>query len=145
MATAKAVSTIGTVLKYGTSADSLTKLCKIKSYPDLGGAPDQIESTDLEDTSQTFVPGVQSQDAMEFTANYNLEDFTKLKTTEGQEGYYQLEFGNDGADGVFSWQGQHYAYVNGGDVNAVREMTISITASTSIAIGEAATAAFVAK
>ena len=34
---AKAVSTIGTVLKYGASASNLAQLCKIKSYPDLGG------------------------------------------------------------------------------------------------------------
>ena len=34
---AKAYSTIYTVLKYGTSAEALTQLCKIKSYPDLGG------------------------------------------------------------------------------------------------------------
>lgn len=54
---AKAYSTIHTVLKFGTTSSSLTQLCKIKSYPDLGGAPDTIESTDLEDTSQTFVPG----------------------------------------------------------------------------------------
>lgn len=52
---AKAYSTIYTVLKFGTEASSLTQLCKIKSYPDLGGAPDTIETTDLEDTTQTFV------------------------------------------------------------------------------------------
>lgn len=33
----KAYSTINTVLKFGTEASSLTQLCKIKSYPDLGG------------------------------------------------------------------------------------------------------------
>ena len=45
----KAVSTIGTVLKAGTDKSSLAQLCKIKSYPDLGGAPEQLETTDLED------------------------------------------------------------------------------------------------
>lgn len=34
---AKAYSTINTVLKFGTTANALTQLCKIKSYPDLGG------------------------------------------------------------------------------------------------------------
>ena len=36
MANPKAYSTIGTVLKCGAATNSLTKLCKIKSYPDLG-------------------------------------------------------------------------------------------------------------
>lgn len=54
---AKAYSTIYTVLKFGTTSSSLAQLCVIKSYPDLGGAPETIESTDLEDTVQTFVAG----------------------------------------------------------------------------------------
>lgn len=58
MATPKAYSTINTVLKTSTtSSGTYTQLCKIKSYPDLGGTPEQIETTDLEDTFQTFVPG----------------------------------------------------------------------------------------
>lgn len=34
---AKAYSTINTVLSFGTTSSGTTKLCKIKSYPDLGG------------------------------------------------------------------------------------------------------------
>ena len=47
-----AMSTISTSLFRGGS-----KMCRIKSYPDLGGTPDLLETTDLEDTWQTFVPG----------------------------------------------------------------------------------------
>lgn len=129
---AKAYSTINTVLKFGTAASSLTQLCKIKSYPDLGGAPDTIEITDLEDTSQTFVAGVQSVDQMEFTANFTPEAYTALKTNEGVDGYFELDFGQNGSEGKFTWQGSYSAYVNGGDVNAVRECTIVVTPSTAI-------------
>lgn len=52
---AKAHNTIGTILKFGTTANSLTELCKIKTTPQLNGEREQIESTDLTDTSQTFV------------------------------------------------------------------------------------------
>lgn len=52
---AKAHNTIGTILKFGTTASSLTELCKIKSYPQLNGEREQIESTDLTDNAQTFV------------------------------------------------------------------------------------------
>ena len=129
---AKAYSTINTVLKFGTSASNLTQLCKIKSYPDLGGAPDTIETTDLEDTAQTFVPGVQSVDQMEFTANFTPEAYTSLKANEGTDGYFELDFGAEGSEGKFTWQGSYSAYVNGGDVNAVRECTIVVTPSTAI-------------
>lgn len=97
-------------------------------------APDTIETTDLEDDVQTFVPGVQSLDQMEFTANYTPEAYTSIVATERTDGYYKLEFGTSGDEGysAFTWQGQHVVYVNGGDVNAVREMTIVVTPSTKI-------------
>lgn len=135
MANPKAYSTIGTILKCGASAAALTQLCKIKSYPDLGGAPEQIETTDLEDTAQTFVPGVQSVDQMEFTCNYNPTDYAAVVSAIPASGsqYYQLEFGTDGADGKFQWQGTHSVRVSGGDVNSVREMVITCTPDTNIA------------
>lgn len=131
---AKAYSTIGTVLKYGAALNSLTKLCKIKSYPDLGGSPETIETTDLEDTFQTFVPGVQSMETMEFTCNYNPTDYAAVVSAIPASGeqYYQIEFGDSGAEGKFYWQGTHSVRINGGDVNAVREMTITIVPSSAI-------------
>jgi len=125
-------STINTVLKCGAAKSSLAKLCKIKSYPQVGGEPEQLETTDLEDTMQTFVPGVQSVESMQFTANYDKDTFTTVKASEGTEQYYQLEFGDSGADGFFSWKGQHSVFVNEGEVNGVREMTITVTPSTII-------------
>lgn len=130
--TAKAYSTINTVLKAGAAANSVSKLCKIKSYPDLGAAPDNLETTDLEDTQQTFVPGVKSMDQMEFTANYTPEDYNTVKTSAGTEQFYELDMGAEGAQGKFTWTGQHDVYVNGGDVNAVREMTIVVAPSSAI-------------
>lgn len=133
----KAVSTIGTVLEISTDGSSWTKLCNIKSYPQLGGAPDQLEITDLEDDSQTFIPGVQSVDAMEFTANYTLATYTAVKAKAGTPLKYRLKMGNNGADGVATWGGQHAVYINSGEVNSVREMTISVSPSTKISVGEA--------
>lgn len=128
----KAVSTINTVLKAGEAKASLAQLCKIKSYPDLGGSPEQIETTDLEDTMQTFVDGVQSVDTMEFTANYTKEVYEKVLESAGTEQKYQLEFGDAGADGIFSWTGTHSVRVSGGEVNGVREMVITCTPSSKI-------------
>lgn len=128
----KGISTINTVLKSGATAAALEQLAKIKSYPNLGGSPEQLETTDLEDIMQTFCTGVQSLDSMEFTCNYTKEAFAAVKATEGTEQYYALEMGQNGADGKFTWQGTHSVYVTSGDVNAVREMVITCSPSTVI-------------
>jgi len=126
------VNTIKTVLKYGTSVALATKLCPVKDYPDLGGSPEMIEITDLDDDTQRFLLGVQSIGAMEFTANYVEADFTTLTANSRVPGFYVLEFGNAGADGKFTWQGQHVAFVTGGSVNGAREMKIVIAPSTKV-------------
>ena len=136
-ATAKAVSTIGTVLEVSSDGTTWEKLCKIKSYPALGGAPEQLETTDLEDEAQTFIRGVQSMDSMDFTANYTLESYKAVKAKAMTDLHYRLKMGEDGKDGVATWDGQHSVYVNEGEVNGVREMTISVSASTKIELGEA--------
>lgn len=136
-ATAKAVSTIGTVLEVSSDGTTWEKLCKIKSYPALGGAPEQLETTDLEDEAQTFILGVQSMDSMDFTANYTLESYKAVKAKAITDLHYRLKMGENGKDGVATWDGQHSVYVNEGEVNGVREMTISVSASTKIELGEA--------
>ena len=55
-----------------------TKLIDIKEFPDLGGAPEMLETTTLSDKMQTYIPGIQSLDSLEFTANYTLEDYKAL-------------------------------------------------------------------
>lgn len=134
----KAVSTIGTILEVSENGTTWEKLCKIKSYPQLGGAPEQIEVTDLEDESQAFIPGVQAQDAMEFTANYTLESYTAVKAKAGKNLKYRVKMGKDGVDGVATWDGQHDVFINEGAVNGAREMTITVSPSTKISVGAAA-------
>ena len=134
---AKATSTINTVLEVSEDNSTWNKLCKIKSYPALGGSPEQIETTDLEDEVQTFIPGVQSMNAMEFKANYTLASYTAVKDKAMKNLHYRLKMGENGKDGVATWQGQHSVYINEGEVNGVREMTISVSPSTKIGIAEA--------
>lgn len=126
-------STINTILE--VSEDGTTKwekLTRIKSYPALGGAPEQLETTDMEDETQTYVPGVQALDAMDFKANYELESYLAVKAKANTELYYRVSMGKNGTDGVATWQGQHSVYINEGEVNGIREMTISVSPSTKI-------------
>lgn len=132
---AKAHNTIGTILKFGTSANSLTELCKIKTTPQLNGEREQIESTDLTDSAQTFVPGVQSVENMQFTANFTLEAYTSLKTNAMTQGYFELDFVSAGAKAT--WEGKYDVYVNETEVNGLIEMTISVYPSTEVTIAAA--------
>ena len=125
-----AISTYGVTLKWGTDSATVSKVIDIKNFPDLGGAPELIETTTLSDDAQTFISGIQSLSAFEFTANYTKADFEAVLADEGKELYYQLEFGNAGDEGIFEWQGEHTVWVTGADVNGVVEMVISVVPST---------------
>lgn len=76
---------------------------------------------------------------MQFTCNYDKEKFDAIKKTANTDQIYELDFGQDGKDGKFSWKGQHDVFVNEGAVNGAREMTLSILPSTEIYNKDAAT------
>jgi hypothetical protein len=129
----QAESTIGTFLYFGTTESALAKLLRIKDYPDLGGAPETIDTTDLECEDETSEPGVRSASAMEFTANFNMAVFNSVNEKSNTEGYYEIRFGDeDGTNGIFKWTGKHSIYPVGGSVNAAREMKVTITRSSKI-------------
>lgn len=117
------------------------KLIDIKDFPDLGGSPELLETTTLSDRMQTYIPGIQSLDALEFTANYTKADYTTLKALEGVENEYAVWFGGTesgdtvtptGSEGKFKFTGALSVYASGGGVNEVVGMTITIAPSTPI-------------
>ena len=127
------------------NSSTYEKLIDIKDFPDLGGSPEMLETTTLSDKMQTYIPGVQSLDALEFTANYTKEDFAKLKALEGQEKEFAVWFGGTeegnvltptGTDGKFQFKGQLSVYPVGGGVNEVVDMTVTIAPSTPISMSE---------
>ena len=140
-----AISTYKVFLMYKASASAdYTKLIDIKEFPDLGGEPEMLETTTLSDGMQTFIPGIQQLDSMTFTANYTKADYTTLKGLEGTEKNYAVWFGGTvsgttvtptGTDGKFEFNGQLSVYANGGGVNEVVDMTITIAPSTPITVG----------
>lgn len=125
------------------SGATYSKLVDIKDFPDLGGAPEMLETTTLSDKMQTYIPGIQSNDALEFTANYTQADFATLKALEGSSASYAVWFGGtesggvatpDGSNGKFEFDGELSVHVVGGGVNEVVDMTITIAPSTPITI-----------
>lgn len=129
-----AVSTIHTTLKFGATKDALDKMCPIISYPDLIGVPEKIDTTNMDNEQETGIPGVKKLDNNEFEAHYTKEEYSALAAKENTPGYFELEFGENGAQGIFEWQGEYTVSILGGGINEARKMKIVVTPSTDIAM-----------
>lgn len=128
-----AISTYGITLAWGATPYGLSKKIAIKDFPDLGGAPELLETTTLEDAMQVFILGIQSSGVMEYTGNYTKAEYTAINDDASTSLYYALSFG-DGS--VFRWQGQHTVYMTGKGVNEVVELKIAIAPSSKPAQSE---------
>lgn len=135
-----AENTYGTYLMRKQES-TYSKLVDIKDYPDLGGAPEMLETTTLSDKMQTYILGIQKSDSLEFTCNYDKTTYTTLKGLEGQELDLAIYFGGTEAKGVvtptgdngkFKFKGSLSVHITGKGVNEVREMIVTIAASTVI-------------
>ena len=144
-----ASSTYKSFLMKGTGSGTITysKLVDIKSYPDLGGSPELLETTTLSDPMRTNILGIQANDSMEFTCNYTPSDYNAVKALEGTQQYIAVWFGGrdpddpedeeiypDFTDAKFKFDGYLSVHANGGEVNAVREMTVTVAVSTPIIV-----------
>ncbi len=94
---------------------------------------------------QTFIKGIQSQDALEFNVNYDLAKYKEIEALGDKETEYAVWFGGTeangvvtptGAEGKFEFKGYISIRVTGKGVNEVREAVISIAPSTPITLGE---------
>ena len=127
--------------KASGTGTSYTKLIDITSFPDLGGTPEMLETTTLSDGAQTYIAGIETRDAMEFECNYTKADYDKLKALEGTEGSFSIWMGGTvasgvvtptGSDGKYDFKGYLSVHINGGSVNEVVKMTVSIAPSSAI-------------
>lgn len=141
-----AISAYKTALMKGTTSGGSTtyaKLVDVKEFPDLGGAPEFLDTTTTSDKTRTGIPGIQENGMLTFVTNYTKTDYATLAALEGVETDYAVWLGGtesdgvftpDGSDGKFSFKGRLSVYVNGFSVNEVVNMTISIAPSTVITV-----------
>lgn len=143
-----ASSTYMTFLMLGTGSGTITysKLIDIKDFPDLGGAPEALDTTTMTDKMRTSVPGIQEVETLEFTANYDQSQFatlnTQMNTDLSAPSHYAVWFGGTevanadptptGSLGKFTFDGRLTCWVEGAGVNEVRNIKISIAPSTPI-------------
>ncbi len=120
-----AISTKGVTLKYGAS--TVQESLVIKDFPQILGSRSALETTTLSDDAQTFIPGIRQQnESLDFTANYDSAVYAKINALNAVQ-KCELSF-SDGSK--YAWEGYISAAINEGSVDAVVEMTISITPTT---------------
>lgn len=124
-----AISSYQTYLKWGTSADNVAKVVNIKTFGDLIGDPEQLETTTMSDGAQTFIPGIRQSSSIQFTCNYTSADYALCQADAGKPLYFELNL-QDGSK--FEWQGQFTLGVPGKNVNEVMEFTINVLPSTEV-------------
>lgn len=132
-----AISTYQSYFMQGTGTTTLTwaKLFDFKTDPDLGAAPEQLETTTQSDPAHTYIPGLEANEQKNYTLNYDSTLYDTIKALKGQELDVAEWFGADssgspdGHNGKFVGKGYLNIYVNGGDANTVRNMTVVLTMS----------------
>ena len=108
-------------------------MLRAKSIPSPTSAPNTVESTTLEDDSQTFEMGIKTSDAKQFTGNLEKEYFDELLKVEGKKCDIIQLYGTDGIGGVAksAYVGQITPTVNDvGGVDEILEMTATVVQNT---------------
>lgn len=133
-----AISTQITQLHWcATQSGVYAELSPITSYPDMGSTPSKLDTTDLSATTyKTSILGLQELPDLTFEANYDEAKYNTIALMTGTY-WFHLTFGtlintDEGTNGFFEWQGQVRIYANGGGVDEVRKMTITLSAATAI-------------
>ena len=100
------LSSMGTKLFYKPSS-SYVQIPDVKAYPAMMGAPEQVETTCIEDTQKTYAPGQSDPGEMEFTLAYSGmgvgTNWAMLRTLQeaGTEMDFQVVFPDDSG---FRWK-----------------------------------------
>ena len=115
------------ISSYNTKLKIATKSYDIKDFPAILGERSALEITTLSDYAQRYIQGIRQQsETFPFLANYDATVYAELNALSGEQ-ECELTF-SDGSK--FTWEGYVSASINEGSVDAVLEMTISVTPST---------------
>lgn len=132
-----------TFLMHSTDGETYEKFIPIKNTPALMAQKEAVETTTLEDSGRTYIPGIRNNDgSMAFTSNYELEYVRKIEALNEQDTYWSVWLGgtenNDGTVtptgeyGKYNFKGRAAFAVSEQSVNGVREMTTNIMPSLSM-------------
>ena len=131
------VLTKGIELGYKKSGEqTYTKLDGLQEFPDIGGAPEQIDITTLDDSMMHYMNGLKDAGSMEFTFLFDKKD--------NAESNFQVLCGlEDAGESVswevklptgtkFHWDGEVAVTLSGDGVNAAVHFVANIGIATDI-------------
>lgn len=120
-----AMSAFNTRFLYG--ATNPTTEVIVKNVPQIMAKRSNLETTTLKDDSRTYIQGIrESAESFDFTANYDSEVFSELNNLTAAQKCAVVY--SDGSG--YTWDGLISAAVNEAAVDAVLEMTVSVTPTT---------------
>lgn len=120
-----AMTAYNTRLMYG--ADSPTTQITIKDTPVILAKRSSVETTTLSDDARTYIPGIrETSESFDFTCNYDSEVFEALNNLDTAQKCALVY--SDGSG--YTWDGNISASVKEAAIDAVLEMTVSITPTT---------------
>lgn len=137
MAEHAGLSSIG-VKMYKGSSTSKKQLPNLLSTPEMGGTPEKIDVTTLEDSVKQYINGVKDYGDLEFSFLYDGDksdsSFKTLKGSEGTPDTYTLEL-PDGSS--FSWTADVSVRMSGIEVNGALTFIASFAMQSEVDYTEA--------
>lgn len=125
-----------------TNGGTYTELYGLNSFPKMGGSPNKVDVSNMRDSMQRSINGLQTVDNLDFGFYYNNETaddesdvikkaFAKLKKLEKADKlvYWKLTY-PDGS--YYSWQGKPVVSMDAGNVGEAIKFTLSISLETSL-------------
>lgn len=109
-------------------------LVRAKSIPSPVSAPNTVESTTLEDDTQTFEMGIKTADTREITGNLEKKYLQAINATAGKKLCIFHLYGTQGIGETakYAYVGQATATPNDvGGVDEILEMTVTVIPNTS--------------
>lgn len=118
----------------GEWAGEYKLLVKAKSIPSPVAAPNTVESTTLEDDTQTFEMGIKTSDSKEITGNLEKEYLDGIEKLSNKKLDIIHLYGTDGIGGVakYAYIGQAIATpTDVGGADEILEMSVTVIPNTS--------------
>lgn len=117
-----------------------TKLIDIKDFPEPLSPREMLDSTVVSSDERTFIPGIREKSKIQFTCNYikgtayGVTGFKDLKDIEDAHtpATYSIRFGENGEDGIFTFNAYLSVSLKSGGVNEVVEMIITLFPTTAV-------------
>ena len=122
--------------KKSGAGDTYTKIAGLKSIPDIGGAPEQLDITTFDDAMMHYMNGLKDVGSMEFVflfdgddnANSNFQTLCKLEDA-GEVVSWQIKLPTGTK---FHWDGEIAVTLNGAGINEPLNFTANVGVATDI-------------